>query len=146
MNLVKFNSFAPTKSIFDEMFDNFFNTDNEVPHSWARFNQPLVNLVEEKDAFHIEMAVPGVNKEEVEIKLEKDQLIIKANREEKHEESEKNFSRKEFYFGQFEKSFYVPDTVDRESIEASFKDGVLLIELKKKEEAIEKGPQHIEIK
>jgi len=56
-----------------------------------------------------------------------------------------NYTRKEFFFGNFEKRFHIPETVNREAIEASFNNGVLYIELKKKEEAIDKGPQHIEI-
>lgn len=146
MNLVRFNSLAPSKNFFDEIFNNFLDSEWDMPKSWAKFNQPLVNLIEEKDAFHIEMAIPGVHKDDVEIKLEKDQLIIKASKEENNEENSKNYARKEFYFGSFEKSFYIPETVNREAIDATFKDGILYVELKKKEEAVEKGPQHIEIK
>jgi HSP20 family protein len=146
MNLVRFNAIAPKKNLIDEMLDNFFNQDWEMPKSWARFNQPLVNLIEEKDAYRIEMAIPGVNREDVEISLDKEQLIIRANREENHEADQKHFTRKEFYFGKFEKSFHIPETVNRDAIEASFRDGVLHIELKKKDEAIDRGPQQIEIK
>lgn len=147
MNLVKFNSVAPTRSLFDDLFNDFFNVDLDVPQrSMARFRQPLVNVIEDKDAFKIEMAVPGISKEDVAISLEKDQLVVKASKEEQKEEKTDTFSRKEFYFGNFEKNFYIPETIDKEAIDAHFNDGILNITLPKKEEAIDKGPQHIEVK
>lgn len=146
MNMVKFNSFVPGNSIFNEMFDELFSADKTSDRSWARYQEPLVNILEDKEAFMIEMAIPGVDKEKVEIKLDKDQLIIHANVGDKEEEKEINYMKKEFYYGSFEKSFHIPESVEKEKIEASFKDGILYVELRKKEEAIDKGPQHIEIK
>jgi HSP20 family protein len=146
MNLVKFNSFVPGNSIFDEMFDEFFSADKAPGQSWARYQEPLVNILEDKEAFVIELAIPGVEKNEVEIKVDKDQLIIQGKAGVMDEESEIKYMKKEFYFGSFEKSFHIPESVERENINAGFKDGILRIELMKKEEAIDKGPKHIEIK
>jgi HSP20 family protein len=147
MNLVRFNSFAPTKSIIDDMFDEFFNAEMAVPSKrMARFTQPLVNVIEEKESFKIEMAIPGVSKEDVQINLEQDQLIIKSAKEQTETEENDQYTRKEFYYGSFVKSFHLPDTINRDTVEAKFRDGILHIELKKKEEAIEKGPKQIEIK
>jgi len=147
MNMIKFNSLAPRNNFFEDFFEDFFQSDMMMNENRsAKFTDPLVNILEGKEAFTIEMAIPGVRKEDVAIDLNKDQLIIKAEAKESEENENTEFTRKEFFYGTFEKSYFIPESVDRNAIHAEFRDGVLYIEMKKKEEAIDKGPQQIEIK
>lgn len=147
MNMIKFNSLAPRNNFFEDFFDDFFQSDRIMNENrGAKFTDPLVNILEGKEAFTIEMAIPGVKKEDVAIDLNKDQLIIKAVTKESTENEKMEFTRKEFFYGTFEKSYFIPESVDRNAIDAEFRDGVLYIEMKKKEEAIDKGPLQIEIK
>jgi len=147
MNLTKDNSNQSVPSFFDTFFDDFFGSDfNKQGPGKYRFTQPLVNIADEKSSFLIEMAVPGLSREDIKIEIVKDQLLVEGNKEENKEGTDKNFSRKEFYFGKFKKSYHIPETVDKNSIDAAFSDGILKISLNKKEEAIDKGPLSIEIK
>lgn len=146
MNLVKFNPTVPGNSLFDEFFNNFFETRFPETKMKPRFSEPLINVYEEKDAFKMELAVPGLTKDDIKIDIENDQITIQASKEHKEETDEKNFSRKEFYFGQFTRTFFLPESVDRDHIQASFENGILHVEMKKKEEAIAKGPKQIEIR
>ena len=147
MNLVKNNLMSPSANVFDGLFDDFFNSGFSNGNSLQpRFTEPMVNISETKDSFKIELAVPGVKKEAIQLEVEKDRLIVSATEEKNSEKTDDNFSKKEFYYGSFNKSFYIPESVDVKKINASFKQGILIIELKKKEEAIDNGPQHIEIK
>lgn len=147
MNIAKFNSWSPSKSIFEDLFDNFLQEDfgKEITNS-IKFTQPMVNIIEEKDKFQLELAIPGITKDDISIDVEKDQLIISSEMEQVDKEESKNYSRKEFFYGSFRKSFHLPETVNREDINAKFENGILSIDLKKKEEAIDNGPKHIEIK
>jgi len=147
MNIVRFNPVIPSGSIFKDMFEDLF-TDDFFPgfQKGAMVTEPLVNILEEKEMYRIDLAVPGMKREDISVNLEKDQLVIKAEVEAKNENEDTQYRMREFYYGQFTKSFHIPDTVDRNQIQAGFENGVLSIELKKREEAIDHGPKQIEIK
>jgi HSP20 family protein len=127
--------------------EEFFN--HEMPYSWNRnwatISTPAVNIVEGKDEFRIEVAAPGLNKEDFKINLENDQLSISANKEVKKEENEETYTRKEFSYSSFSRSFTLPDTVDGEKIKATHQDGVLTIHVPKKEEARPKPAREIAV-
>jgi len=147
MNLVKNNLMSPSANVFDSLFDDFFNSGFSMGNSLQpRFTEPMVNITELKDSFKIELAVPGVKKEAIQLEVDNDRLIVSATEDKNSEKADKNFSKKEFDYESFSKSFYLPESVDVNKINAAFKHGILIIELKKKEEAIDNGPQHIEIK
>ena len=147
MNLTKYNAMKPGLNFFDDIFDDFFNWDQETKKERGiRFTQPLSNILELKDKFVIELAIPGMSKDDIKIDIDNDQLIISASIESKDEESKEDYSRREFYYGNFSKSFHLPESINRDAITARFENGVLSIDLMKKEEAIDKGPLHIEIK
>lgn len=136
MKLVKRNTdWLP--SIFDEFFpENTLDTIN-----YERFSTPAVNIYENLANFAIELAVPGLKKENIAIEIEKDVLKVSSqvsSEETKtNEEDGINFTRKEFNYSSFERSFTMPETVDINAIKANYEDGVLKIELPKKEEAKE---------
>ena len=147
MTLVKFKPFAPSQYVFGDLYDELFNNflrEFKTP-AQVEYTQPAVNIIDEKDKYVLELAVPGVDKKDIDIKLEDNELIISSNTENKKEEVEENFVRMEYNYNSFKRVFTIPDTVDTKKIDAKYKDGILRITLKKKEEAIKKGPMSIKI-
>jgi HSP20 family protein len=139
--LVKTNGNFPT------LFGNVFGKDfNELfaPANLTNYGVPAVNIIEGENGFRLEVAAPGLTKEDFKINLESNVLTISAQKEQKSEETNEKYKRKEFSFNSFRRSFTLPNTIDGEKIAASYTDGVLNIELPKKEEA-KKTPRLIEI-
>ena len=109
------------------------------------FDIPAVNIAESGDAFEIEVAAPGLIKEDFKIDVHNNVLTISSEKEDKKEEEGKNYRRREFSYTAFERSFTLPDSVDADKITASHKDGILKINIPKKEEAKEKPSRQIKI-
>jgi len=128
-------------------FPNFFNSffGNELG-SVAKQTLPSVNVKETKDEFVLEVAAPGMQKDSFDVQLDNDVLTITGNKEERKEEVEEKWSRKEFEYTSFQRSFQLPTSVRDEKIEAEYKDGVLFVKVPKKEEAKMKAGKRIEIK
>jgi HSP20 family protein len=134
----------PTNKIIDSVFNRSIS---DIMGSDFVTTQPSVNIVELNDAYNIEVAAPGLSKNDFDIKIEKDQLIISGTKTSKKEEPiEGKTTRREFDYSTFKRSFLLDKTIDVESIKANYKSGVLSIKLSKKEEAIDNGPIHIDIK
>jgi HSP20 family protein len=133
MNLVKFNrknekALMPgVDDIFESIFNDTFFSDRMVNH------MPAVNIRESEDRFHIEMAVPGLKKEDFKISVDRGQLTISADKQSKKDD--RKFNRREYSCNSFVRAFTLPDVADQENIEASYEDGVLKINVAKKEEA-----------
>lgn len=151
MNTIRFNrpvKANPLSSVLDDFLMKGFN---ELTNSNFSYNRPSVNILEEDDAYQVHLAAPGLKKEDFQIKVEKDQLIVKVTQEEKKEDEGKadsngpKYRRREFNYSAFSKSFHLPETIDSEAIDAAYVDGVLKITLSKKEEAKEKEPRMIAI-
>lgn len=106
---------------------------------WA----PRVDIAETDKAFEIKAEIPEVNKEDVKVTVHNGVLTIQGERRQEKEEKGKKFHRVERYYGSFTRSFTLPDNVDETKISASFKDGVLNIQIQKTEEA---KPKSIEVK
>ncbi|CAG5009845.1 Spore protein SP21 [Dyadobacter sp. CECT 9275] len=106
---------------------------------------PAVNVVENKEGFKIELAAPGLQKTDFKLNLVKDQLTISAHKEQKEEENNERYTRREFKYSSFQRTFTLPNTVDGEKIVANYSDGVLSIVLPKREEAKEKPAREIEV-
>ncbi len=106
---------------------------------------PKVNIKETADAYWVEMAVPGMKKSDFQIDLENQVLSIATQTEERQEENEENYTRREFGYSSFKRSFSLPETVNEENIKAEYNEGILKIHLPKKEEAKQKPPRNIEI-
>jgi HSP20 family protein len=111
----------------------------------ADYNVPAVNIKENENQFEIEVAAPGLTKEDFKVKLDKNVLTVTSEKESKAEEERENFMRKEFNFNSFCRSFSVPEIVDVEKISASHKNGVLIIELPKHNEAKMKPNREIKV-
>lgn len=130
-------------SMVDEFFgrdflSNFFDTQTGI-------NIPSVNIIEGKNDFRIEVAAPGLEKKDFKIDLNNNVLMISSEKETKNETENEKYMRREFSYSSFQRSFSLPNTVDSEKINASYKDGVLNITIPKKEEAKEKPARMISI-
>jgi HSP20 family protein len=96
---------------------------------------PAANIVENEKSFHIEISVPGMNKDDFKLKLENNVLTVSSEKETENVEETKNYTRKEFMYGAFSRSFTLPKIVETDSIKAAYENGILKIELPKKDEA-----------
>lgn len=121
-----------------ELFPKFFDADSQ--HSI-----PAVNISESKDDYKIEVAAPGLSKEDFKINLENNVLTVSSEKEENRQENDDKVMRKEFSYYSFKRSFTLPMTVDSEKIKATQKDGILQVVIPKKDEAKEKPAREIKI-
>jgi len=117
-----------------DMMTNFFEHDLG-DFFGKRFSDPAANIIENNDSFQLEIAAPGLVKNDFKINLENNILTISVEIEDEKREEGKNYSRKEFYYGSFSRSFTLPKTIDLEKIKADYDNGILKIALPKKEEA-----------
>lgn len=116
-----------------DMFDNLFEQEQNRMATKQYDCIPSVNILETKEAFEIELAVPGMGKDDFNINLENNVLTISSEKEMKKDE-DRNYTRREFAYGSFSRSFTLPKTVDSEKISANHQNGILSIGLPKKEE------------
>ena len=134
MSLIKYNPKHPARG-FGQLFDDFFTRGlTDVFGSDFAMSSPSVNVVEHNDRYNIELAAPGLDKADFDVKADKDLLTITAKKEQKEEVKEEKYYRKEFNYSSFSRSFQIPDTVDASAIAASYENGVLVVSLPKKEE------------
>lgn len=129
-------------------FDDIVN--NEIPSIFKSneslsFSLPKVNIKENAEAFTVELAVPGFKKSDFKLDLDNDVLSISTETKDEKEHKDDNYTRREFGYSSFKRTFTLPDSVDDEAINASYKDGVLSILLPKKEEAKQKPVRSIKI-
>ena len=110
-----------------------------------RLSTPAVNIIEGKDDFRIEVAAPGLEKEDFKIDLDNNVLTISSEKEEKHEEGDDRFMRREFNYTSFSRSFTLPLTVEADKITAKHADGVLMIVVPKRDEVKQKPARTIKI-
>ena len=141
------NSNGLTYPTWSSWLDDVFNRDIQSVFN-SNFNTgltlPKVNIRESKDAYFVDMAVPGLKKSDFHIDLDNKVLSISTEMEENNEQQE-GFTRREFGYSSFKRSFSLPETVNEEKIKAEYNDGVLSIHLPKKEEAIQKPARSIKI-
>lgn len=130
------------------LIDDFFN--GNLPSVFSQnFNTgmslPMVNIKETSDAYFVEMAVPGLKKSDFHIDLDNQVLSISSEREEENEQKGDDYTRREFGYSSFKRNFTLPETVDDGKIKAEYNDGILSINLPKKEEAKQKPARSIKI-
>lgn len=132
------------------VFDDFYKPWNEWfdnGFSERTMTVPAVNVLENKDDYRLSLAVPGMKKDDFNIDIEGNMLTISCEKEEKKEEKEAKFTRKEYNYTSFSRSFTLPEEVNREKIDAKYEDGVLKLVMPKKEEAKKlAASKHIAVK
>lgn len=132
-------------SIWDELFGrDSYNTG--LSEDRTAFSVPAVNVMENNDNYQIEVAAPGLEKKDFNIDLDNNLLTISSEKEYKQEEeNDGRYTRREFGYASFKRSFTLPDSVDADKIKAKYNEGVLHITIPKKEEAKQKPPKQINI-
>lgn len=131
------------------MFEDFFKPwDEFFDTRWGKMATiPAVNIIDTMDEYKLWFAVPGLKKEDFVIDVDGNILTISCEKEENIEEKELKFTRKEFSYTSFSRSFTLPEEVNREKIEALYKDGVLTLVLPKKEDVKKiAATKHIAVK
>ena len=145
--LMKKGVISPSlKTIFSDFFEDtnkFFDID-PVKFNWA--NIPATNIREDKDSFVIELAVPGMAKKDFNIDVDNGFLTITSEKEEATEEKEDNYTRREYNFNSFRRTFTLPEFVKEDEIKAVYEDGILKLTVPKKDEAKLKARKHITVK
>ncbi len=130
-------------------FDDFFRPWSEwFDDGLTRVGRiPAVNITEEADSYRLTVAVPGMKKSDFEIDVEGNQLTISCRKEETQEDKELRYTRREYSYQSFERSFTLPDEVNKDRIDAAYENGVLVLSLPIKEEARRQQlSKHIAIK
>lgn len=122
-------SFRPffMPSLFeDEMFPSLSGSSN--------ITRPAVNIREDDKKYSLELAVPGIDKKDLKIEVNEDILTISMEQKQENEEEISGYKRREYSYSSFCRSFYLPEDSNRDKIEASYKDGILTVDLHKTEE------------
>ena len=140
MSLVRF-SHSPMSSFLDD----FFTTDWPVRRNTLSESVPAVNVQEREKDFLLSFAIPGKNKEDFDLEVEKDVLSVSATSQDSTINNEDRFTRKEFNYQSFKRSFSLPESIDSAKIKATYTDGILSINLPKRKEALPQPTKRIAI-
>src|ERR1700741_2905317 len=128
MTLVKFNNKANNSLLpgFNDVFESIFNDTFFNDRMVSRV--PAVNISESENNYHVELAAPGLKKEDFKLNLDRNQLSISVEQSADHEDKQKNYSKREYSYSSFVRSFTLPERADHAEIEARYVDGVLKID------------------
>lgn len=150
--------FGALRREMERVFDEFDWPDFRLPRRWGRFGPPAgwrtlaagvavpaFDLVEHEGEYEVQGELPGMQPEEVEVKVTENMLIIKGEKSAEREETEGDYHLRERSHGSFQRAFSLPAGTDVEKVEAALKDGVLTVRLPKTAEAREKE-RHVEVK
>jgi HSP20 family protein len=136
MTLVKFANGQKNRAVnpfFNDVFDSILNDSFFSERAASRV--PAVNIAETEGDFQIELAAPGLKKEDFKISLDKNVLTVSADKKTENVEEGKKFSKREYSYNSFTRSFTLPELADSTKIEAEYTDGILKLNVAKKEEA-----------
>jgi len=130
-----FAEMADLRREMDHIFGEFFGRTPSSMAATEAMWSPLVDIHETKDSFLLMAELPGVKQEDVEVSVEGDTLTLKGERKRETEVKEDQYHRIERSYGRFERSILLPSVVDPNRVKATYRDGVLEVQLPKKEEA-----------
>ncbi len=135
---------------FPSVFDDFFKPWNEWFDSGSSpvrtLKLPAVNITEEKDQYQVSLAAPGLKKEDFKIDLDGNMLTISSEKEEQKEENDKKFTRREYSYSSFSRSFTLPEEINQDKIEAKYEDGILKLVIPRKENSTQQLSKNIPVK
>ena len=146
MTLIKWkNNFTnpATQNTFSDFFNDFFN-DSLMERDYFK-SVPAVNISDRANDFLIEMAAPGFSKDDFRVNIENEVLTISAEKKNEKKDENSRYTRKEFQYSTFTRTFTMPENVEADKIGAEYKEGVLSLILPKKEEAKVKPAREIKI-
>lgn len=136
----------PRRNSFDQLFDAFFGADSRLPVGAGNVAfSPRIDVKEDDAAYEISAELPGLAEQDIEITVADGSLVLRGEKSAASEEKEGQYSRQERLYGRFERTFHLPDAVQEDAIAATFKNGVLTLQLPKKEEA-KKVVRQVEVK
>lgn len=140
------NTFSSLPSLFDDFFSReLFNWGNNNFSSTST-TVPSVNIKETADNYEVEVAAPGMEKKDFKVTLDDNLLTISSSKQQSQEKKEDNYTRREFSYQSFQRSFELPkNVVDDNKIIARYENGLLHLTIPKREEAKQKAPRTIEI-
>jgi HSP20 family protein len=142
MKLIKRSEWPLGGSLLSDFFD-----DDRFLNRLSGYNSvPAVNVRESDNSFNIEMAAPGYHKEDFSVSCDNGMLTISAERKQENEVKEDNYTRREFGFSSFSRSFTLPTNTNEDDIKANYEDGILKLSIAKKALPNAKGKRNIEIK
>ena len=141
MNLVHRN----TDQLFTSIFDDFFGSNIFDSRTLKRNHLPSVNILDNEKFFELNLAAPGKNRKDFIIELE-DQILTISSESFSNNDDSDNFTRQEFRYGNFKRSFRLPDSINTSLIKAKYENGILSISLPKHKEAIPEPKKQIVIK
>ena len=141
--LIKWNNRDLTPANLNSWLENFWGRDLFGDVAVAS-STPAVNVKETETAYHLDVAAPGLDKSDFKIKVENKVLNISAEKKVENEEKKDNYTRREFSYQSFSRSFTLPDLVDTHQVKATYSNGILTVDIPKREEA-KKTPQLIEV-
>lgn len=139
MRIVKYNN----NNVFPSLMNEFFNDDLRMNFFNRRHSVPSVNSVENNDSFEIDLAVPGMKKDDFTIELN-DKILVISSDNSNNDQSERT-RLNEFNYSSFQRSFRVPESVELDKIKANYKNGILKIKLPKRKDSITKPNRLIDI-
>jgi HSP20 family protein len=134
-----------SRRTYSPFLSNLFDDDFFPVLTSRTSSMPAVNIKEDEKNYTLELAIPGMDKKDLKIDINEDVLTISSETKNESEEEKDGYKRKEFSYSTFCRSFYIPENVNRDKIGASYKDGILNIELPKMEEEKSKISKTIKI-
>lgn len=142
-NLVNRNSFWPSTSTVDQFLSDALMNWRDERNGGS--GVPKVNIAETDEEFRVEVAAPGMKRDDFHVELDNDILRIWTEVQDSREEKNENYTRREFSYESFTRSFHLPNSVEADKIKAKYEDGLLRLMIPKKEEAKKKPPKTIKI-
>jgi HSP20 family protein len=133
-------------SVFDDFFKPWNEWFDKSGFPVRMMNLPAVNITEHKDEYLVSLAAPGLKKDDFHIDVDGNMLTISCEKEENKEEKDKKFTRKEYNYSSFSRTFTLPEEINKEKIEARYEEGVLKLSLPRNEEAKKPSAKQIAVK
>ena len=139
MKLIRTN-----RELFPRFFDDFWGRDLFDKNEFST-TVPAVNINEGAEEFNIELAVPGIDKKDINIEVDNGLMTVSYENKSENEQNKKEYYKKEFNYHSFSRTFSLPDSVNTDQIKATYKDGILHMSIPKKDEAKQKPVRTISI-
>jgi HSP20 family protein len=144
MNTMKYRNWMAPSIAARTFFDDAFG--RSMPsHPVKRSFAPLVNIRESESTFTVEMAVPGMTKSDIRLEVKDDILVISGEHKTEQNVDNEKYTRREFSYASFNRSFALPETIDSDAISATYENGILKVSIPKKQEVVKNKARQIEV-
>lgn len=139
--------FASLQNEINRLFEEFFDSESSfLPASWTGgAHSPALDIIETDKSFKIEAELPGMDQDDVEVNINDNYLTIKGEKKAYKEDKDENYVRRERSYGSYQRTVALPETANADKAKATFKKGVLWVEIPKKAEAV-KPSRKVEVK